>query len=96
MGIRTGRHYVAVRDAGLVEIVDTSLRRRTLVVPTINAPLYASFVADVLRRVDRGDPPIAGLADMAATMELAEAADRASPLRPTDIRSGQPAGSDAF
>jgi hypothetical protein len=62
----------------------------------INAPLYPGFVADMLRCHDCGEPPVAGLADMAATMELAEAAYRASPLPPADIRSGKPAGSDAF
>jgi len=92
--IRTERHYVAVRDAGSVEVVDMSRHRRTLTIPTINAPLYPGFVADVLRRVDRGEPAVAGLADMAATMELVEAACRASPLALS--RGGQPTVSDAF
>jgi len=79
--IRTERHYIAVRDAGSVEVVDMNRQRRVLAMPTINAPLYPDFVADVLHRVERNRPPVAGLADMAATMELVEAACRASPLR---------------
>ncbi len=94
--IRTERHYIAVRDPGSVEIVDMRRRRRVLAMPTINAPLYPGFVADVLRRVERGEPPVAGLAEMAAAMELVEAADRASPLPSGEPGHGGPAGSDAF
>lgn len=90
--IRTERHYVAVRDAGSVEVVDMSRHRRVLTMPTINAPLYPGFVVDVLRRVERNQPPVAGLADMAAVMELVEAACRASP---PCADGGQPTASDA-
>ena len=78
--IRTERHYIVVRDAGSVEVADMSRQRRVLAMPTINAPLYPGFVADVLCRVERNQPPVAGLADMAAAMELVEAACRAAPL----------------
>ncbi len=94
--IRTERHYIAVRDAGSVEIVDMSRRRRVLAMPTINAPLYPGFVADVLRRVERREPPVAGLAEMAATIELVGAAYRASPLPSGDLSHGAPAAPDAF
>jgi len=94
--IRTEQHYIAVRDAGSVEVLDISRRRRGLAMPTINAPLYPAFVADVLRRVECNQPPVAGLAEMAAAMELVEAACRASPLPSGDIRIGQPPVSDAF
>ncbi|HEY6434228.1 MAG TPA: Gfo/Idh/MocA family oxidoreductase [Acetobacteraceae bacterium] len=76
--IRTERHYFIVRDAETLEVVDRARQRQLVHVPTVNVPLYPAFVADTLRRVSRGDPPVAGLNDMAVAMQLVEAAYRAS------------------
>jgi hypothetical protein len=48
--------------------------------PLTNSFFYPAFVADTLRRVAHGEPPIADLTDMAAAMDLIEAAYAASPL----------------
>jgi hypothetical protein len=45
--------------------------------PLTNSFFYPTFVADTLRRLAHGEKPIAGLADMAAAMDLVEAAYRA-------------------
>jgi hypothetical protein len=50
--------------------------------PLTNSFFYPTFVEDTLRRVVRGDKPITDLADMAAAMDLVEAAYAASPLTP--------------
>ena len=52
--------------------------------PTINAPLYPGFVADVLARAARGAPPVAGLGELAAAVALVEAAYAAAPLPPVE------------
>lgn len=76
--VRTERHYFIARDPETLEIVDRARQRRIVRVPTVNVPLYPAFVADTLRRVARGEPPIAGLEEMAAAMQLVEAAYQAS------------------
>jgi predicted dehydrogenase len=48
--------------------------------PAPNSFFYPTFVTDTLRRVAHGEKPIADLADMAAAMDLVEAAYAASPL----------------
>ena len=50
--------------------------------PLTNSFFYPTFVEDTLRRVAHGEKPIADLADMAAAMDLVEAAYAASPLTP--------------
>jgi hypothetical protein len=42
--------------------------------PLTNSFFYPTFVADTLRRVAHGEPPIANLDDMAEAMDLVEAA----------------------
>jgi predicted dehydrogenase len=78
--IRTARHYFAARDAKSFEIVDESERVERRALDTTNMPCYPLFVADVLRRVERGEPPLADLDDMAAAMRLVDAAYRMAPL----------------
>ena len=78
--IRTEGHYFAARDNQTLEILDNSRRRETRSMPLTNSFFYPTFVEDTLRRLARGEKPIADLADMAATMDLVEAAYAASPL----------------
>jgi predicted dehydrogenase len=77
--IRTGGHYFAARDAHTLEISDDARNRRTREMVLINAPLYPTFVADTLRRLERGERPIADLDDMTEAMRLVAAAYAASP-----------------
>jgi len=72
--IRTERHHFAVRDSETLEILDNARRRETRSMKLTNSPFYPHFVADTLNRFANGKPPVAGLADMAATMDLVEAA----------------------
>jgi hypothetical protein len=46
----------------------------------INAPLYPTFVADTLQRLEHGEKPIADLDDMAEAMRLVQDAYALSPL----------------
>jgi predicted dehydrogenase len=80
--IRTDGHYFAVRDNHTLEILDNSRRRDVRSMPLTNSFFYPTFVEDTLRRLARGEQPIADLADMAAAMDLVEAAYAASPLTP--------------
>jgi predicted dehydrogenase len=80
--IRTEGHYFAARDNHTLEILDNSRKRDVRSMPLTNSFFYPTFVEDTLRRVVRGDKPIADLADMAAAMDLVEAAYAASPLTP--------------
>ena len=78
--IRTARHYFAARDASTLEISDDTRARHTREMPLINAPLYPTFVADTLRRLEHGKKPIADLDDMAEAMRLVHDAYALSPL----------------
>ena len=78
--IRTAGHYFAARDATTLEISDDTRARHTREMPLINAPLYPTFVADTLRRLERGDKPIADLDDMTEAMRLVHDAYELSPL----------------
>ena len=78
--IRTDRHYFAARDNHTLEIVSNDRVRSTREMPLTNVFFYPEFVRDTLRRVRAGEPPIAGLDDMAAAMDLVQAAYAASPL----------------
>ena len=78
--IRTEGHYFAARDNQTLEILDNARRREVRSMPLTNSFFYPTFVEDTLRRVARGEKPIAALADMAAAMDLVEAAYAASPL----------------
>ena len=78
--IRTTRHYFAARDATTLEISDDARARQTREMTLINAPLYPTFVADTLRRLERGEQPIADLDDMAEAMRLVQDAYALSPL----------------
>lgn len=78
--IRTARHYFIAPDRQTFEIVDDAQRRDVRTIPTTNVACYPVFVRDVVRRVERGEPPIADLGDMAATMSLVDAAYAMAPL----------------
>lgn len=82
--LRTERHFFAVRGPDALEISDNSRTRRVVALPTINAPLYPGFVAEVLARAARGAPPAAGLGELAAAVALVEAAYAAAPLPPVE------------
>jgi len=73
--IRTERHHFAARDADTLEVIDAATGRRELrPMPTTNVPYYPAFTRDVLRRVQAGQRPLAGLDDMLAAFRLVEAA----------------------
>ena len=72
--IRTPSRYFAARDNQTLEILDNNRHREVRSMPLTNSFFYPTFVEDTLRRVAHGEQPIADLADMAATMDLVEAA----------------------
>lgn len=72
--IRTPSHYFAARDNQTLEILDNNRRREVRSMPLTNSFFYPTFVADTLRRLEQGVPPIADLNDMAEAMDLVEAA----------------------
>jgi predicted dehydrogenase len=78
--IRTARHYFAARDATTLEISNDDRTRHTREMDLINAPLYPTFVADTLRRLEHGEKPIADLDDMVEAMRLVQDAYALSPL----------------
>jgi predicted dehydrogenase len=80
--IRTEGHYFAARDNHTLEILDNDRHREVRSMPLTNSFFYPTFVTDTLRRVAYGEAPIADLTDMAAAMDLVEAAYAASPLTP--------------
>ncbi|HEY2621434.1 MAG TPA: Gfo/Idh/MocA family oxidoreductase [Acetobacteraceae bacterium] len=88
--IRTDGHYFAARDNQTLEILDNNRRRDVRSMPLTNSFFYPTFVTDTLRRVARGEAPIADLADMAEAMDLVEAAYAASPLTPPAPAPGFP------
>lgn len=72
--IRTERHYFAARDDSTLEIVDNARNRTTRTMKLTNVHFYPEFVRDTLRRLHDNRPPIANLDDMAAAMDLVQAA----------------------
>lgn len=72
--IRTASRYFAARDNQTLEIVDNNRRREVRSMPLTNSFFYPTFVQDTLRRVAAAEKPIADLTDMAAAMDLVEAA----------------------
>jgi predicted dehydrogenase len=72
--VRTQNHYFAARDNHTLEIVTDDRRRETREMPLTNVSFYPEFVRDTLRRVQAGEKPIADLDDMAAAMDLVQAA----------------------
>jgi predicted dehydrogenase len=80
--IRTEGHYFAARDNQTLEILDNKRNREVRSMPMTNSFFYPTFVEDTLRRVAHGEKPIADLTDLAAAMDLVEAAYAASPLTP--------------
>ena len=78
--IRTENHYFAARDDSTLEIVTNDRRRSTRAMKLTNVHFYPTFVRDTLERLKDGRNPIAGLADNAAAVALAEAAYRLLPL----------------
>lgn len=78
--IRTEHHYFAARDNHTLEIVTDDRKRTTREMPLTNVFFYPAFVRDTLRRVRAGEKPLADLDDMAAAMDLVQAAYAADPL----------------
>ncbi len=72
--IRTASRYFAARDDSTLEIVDNGRGREVRAMPLTNSFFYPRFVEDTLRRLAHGESPIADLSDMAAAMDLVEAA----------------------
>jgi predicted dehydrogenase len=72
--IRTEGHYFAARDNHTLEIVTNDRQRETRQMKLTNVFFYPAFVRDTLRRVQAGERPIADLDDMAAAMDLVQAA----------------------
>ena len=72
--IRTQHHYFAARDDHTLEIVRDDRTRETRSMKLTNVYFYPTFVRDTLRRIQAGEPPIADLQDMAAVMDLVQAA----------------------
>ena len=72
--IRTEGHYFAARDTHTLEIVTNDRQRETRQMKLTNVFFYPAFVRDTLRRVQAGERPIADLDDMAAAMDLVQAA----------------------
>lgn len=72
--LRSERHYFVATGTDQLEIFDLARNRTVVRVPTTNPPYYPGFVRDALRRAATGQAPVAGLADMAASMRLIEAA----------------------
>ncbi|HET7882161.1 MAG TPA: Gfo/Idh/MocA family oxidoreductase [Acetobacteraceae bacterium] len=90
--IRTERHHFAARDNQTLEILDNDRKCEVRSMPLTNSAFYPTFVTDTLRRVQRGELPIADLNDMAAAMDLVEAAYAASPLTPPAAAPASPPG----
>ena len=88
--IRTERHHFIAPDRDTLEIFDADGRMVEESMPTTNVPYYAGFVRDALGRVVAGEPPVAGLADMAASLRLIEHAYAMAPLpgRPASTGKG--------
>jgi hypothetical protein len=63
-----------------LEIVTNDRQRTTRAMKLTNVFFYPEFVHDTLRRVREGRPPIADLADNAASVALIEAAYAMSPI----------------
>jgi predicted dehydrogenase len=72
--IRTASHYFVARDNQTLEILDNNRRREVRSMPLTNSFFYPRFVTDTLHRLAHGEKPIADLTDMAAAMDLVEAA----------------------
>jgi predicted dehydrogenase len=86
--IRTEHHYFAARDNRTLEIVTDDRRRTTREMPLTNVFFYPEFVRDTLRRVQAREKPIANLDDMAAAMDLVQAAYAADVLHARGTPSG--------
>jgi predicted dehydrogenase len=78
--IRTERHHFAAKDATGLAVRTDAGGEEFRPMPITNVPFYPAFVRDVTQRAAEGQQPIAGLADMAAVMDLTEAAYRLAPL----------------
>lgn len=73
--LRTSRHYIVVRNDDTVEIYrgcDGHLEQFSTQV--FNAPWYPLFVSESIDRFAKGQPPVAGLDDLAEVMRVIDAA----------------------
>ncbi|AZQ68319.1 Gfo/Idh/MocA family oxidoreductase [Silicimonas algicola] len=75
--VRTAGHYIAATGPGVIEITDLDGRQERRAATVTNMEEYPAFVAEVVRRVRDGLPPVAGLADMVRVMGMMNAAYRA-------------------
>ncbi len=81
--IRDAERYYSVSGPDALDITDLAGHRRTIPMPTINAPMYPGFVADVLARAAAGRAPVVGLAELARALALVEAAYALAPITPS-------------
>lgn len=77
---RTQDHYFVVENDHSIEISDASGNWIKRDVPTTNSACYPIFLRETLRRVERGEPPIADMSDMARALALIHTAYDLSPL----------------
>ena len=70
--IRSPRNYIVINSWNDVEIFDLDGRSVHRKVISTNVPHYKTFVEDVLKRVDAGDAPLAGLDDVVSSLNLIE------------------------
>ncbi|MGC8475066.1 MAG: Gfo/Idh/MocA family protein [Acetobacteraceae bacterium] len=81
--LRDAERYYSVSSPDALDITDLAGHRRTVPMPTINAPMYPGFVADVLARAAAGRAPVVGLAALARALALVEAAYALAPITPS-------------
>jgi predicted dehydrogenase len=72
--IRTEQHYFVASGPEDLEVSGPGKSGEALRVRTTSDPYYRVFVEDVLERVRHDSPPVAGLDDMTAVMELVDRA----------------------
>ncbi|MCS0502892.1 Gfo/Idh/MocA family protein [Ancylobacter mangrovi] len=72
--LRSPAHYTIAHDPQTVESLDNEGAARRWHSVTTNVPHYRTFVFDVLERVRKGHPPLAGLSDMVPVMRLVDEA----------------------
>src|SRR5690606_10115789 len=89
--VRTERHYFVATGPGSFYVKDIGGNRRELPGTTTNIPIYPEFVADVVRRLRAGEPPVADLSDMATVLRVVDDAYALSdrPAVAGDRRQGQ-------
>jgi predicted dehydrogenase len=72
--VRTEGHYFTATGPGSIKVCDLKGKQHSIAGSTTNTEIYPEFVADVVRRVRDGAPPVAGLRDMANVLRLLDGA----------------------